>query len=189
MRDVGEVPADEQIASQLERVIRRVKRSMNYHGSYSTRDILGSLVARWVQSGEWERLKELPPEERHLGQSVRRFILDRLDQLRRRGGREELDGELELPDEQTLVELVELAELRQWIVARVEGLCAGEVDPRVKIGLSDPQLIGRALELHLEGKTQREIAAATGMSLGVVNKRIAEGTSYLAVLSALEGGG
>ncbi len=179
-------PADEQIATQLERIIRRVKRSMNYHGSYSTRDILGSLVARWVSSGEWERLKELPAEQRHLGESVRRFILDRLDQLRRRGGRESLDAEIELPDEQTLVELVELAELRQWIIAQVARLCAGEVEPRVRIPLSDPVAIGRALELHLDGKTQREIAAATGMSLGVVNKRIAEGTSYLAVLSALE---
>ena len=52
--------ADTQIADQLERIIRRVKQSMNYRGSYSTRDILGSLVARWVHSGEWERLKELP---------------------------------------------------------------------------------------------------------------------------------
>src|SRR3954464_7883157 len=84
--------ADTQIAQQLERIIRRVKRSMNYRGSYSTRDILGSLVARWVGSGEWERLKQLPEDQRHLGESVRRFILDRLDQLRRRGKREELDA-------------------------------------------------------------------------------------------------
>jgi hypothetical protein len=57
---------------------------MNYRGSYSTRDIPGSLVARWLNSGEWERLKQLPPTERHIGESVRRFILDRIDQLRRR---------------------------------------------------------------------------------------------------------
>jgi hypothetical protein len=178
--------ADSQLAGHLERIIRRVKQSMRYHGSYSTRDILGSLVARWVSSGEWERLKELPVDQRHLGESVRRFILDRLDQLRRRGGRESIDAEIEMPDEQTLVELVELAELRQWIVVQVARLVAGDPDPRVRISLSEPVAIGRALELHLEGKTQREIAAATNMSLGVVNKRIAEGTSYLAVLSALE---
>src|SRR5882757_680955 len=117
------IAADTQIADQLERIIRRVKQSMNYRGSYSTRDILGSLVARWVHSGEWERLKELPAEQRKLGESVRRFILDRLDQLRRRGGRETLDGDLEMPDEQTLIELVELAELRRWIVDRVAQLC------------------------------------------------------------------
>ena len=79
------IPPDVQMAAQFERIIRRVKSSMNYRGSYSTRDILGSLVARWLTSGEWERLKQLPPEERHIGESVRRFILDRLDQLRRRG--------------------------------------------------------------------------------------------------------
>src|ERR1041384_3395853 len=76
---------DGEMAAQFERVIRRVKQSMNYRGSYSTRDILGSLVARWVGSGEWDRLKEVPPEQRRLGESVRRFILDRFDQLRRRG--------------------------------------------------------------------------------------------------------
>lgn len=179
------VEDDEQIATQLERIIRRVKRSMNYHGSYSTRDILGSLVARWVSSGEWQRLKELPAEQRHLGESVRRFILDRLDQLRRRGGREAIDGDIEMPDEQTLAEMVELAELRQWIVSEVARLIAGTQDPRVVIPLSDAAAVGRVLEQHLEGKTQREIASATGMSLGVVNKRIAEGTNYLAVLSAL----
>src|SRR6201991_4964416 len=85
-----DVAADDAIAHQLERIIRRVKQSMNYRGSYSTRDILGSLVARWIQSGEWERLKQLPDDQRHLGESVRRFILDRLDQLRRRGRREDL---------------------------------------------------------------------------------------------------
>src|SRR3954471_16373569 len=104
---------DEEIALHLERIIRRVKQSMNYRGSFSTRDILGSLVARWVHSGEWERLKELPAEERKLGESVRRFILDRFDQLRRRGHREELDGPLgnsiAIPDEQMLSEMVELA--------------------------------------------------------------------------------
>src|SRR3954463_12357800 len=104
--------ADTQIADQLERIIRRVKQSMNYRGSYSTRDILGSLVARWVGSGEWERLKQLPEDRRPLGESVRRFILDRLDQLRRRGKREELDAAaIALPDEQMLAEMVELAEL------------------------------------------------------------------------------
>src|SRR5512140_1204317 len=82
---------DEEIALHLERIIHRVKQSMNYRGSYSTRDILGSLVARWVRSGEWDRLKQVPPDQRHLGQSVRRFILDRLDQLRRRGEREDID--------------------------------------------------------------------------------------------------
>src|SRR5262245_41422753 len=82
---------DEEIAEQLERVIRRVKQAMSYRGSYSTRDILGSLVARWVQSGEWTRLRQLSPEERRLSESVRRFILDRFEQLRRRGRSEPID--------------------------------------------------------------------------------------------------
>src|SRR5690349_16247239 len=111
------------MAGQLERIIRRVKQSMNYRGSFSTRDILGSLVARWVHSGEWDRLRELPPEDRKLGESVRRFILDRFEQLRRRGQRAEVDaGELQIPDEQTLAELVELAELRRWVIARIAEL-------------------------------------------------------------------
>jgi hypothetical protein len=93
---------DDQMAAQFERIIRRVKHSMNYRGSYSTRDILGSLVARWVTSGEWQRLKQIAPEDRHIGESVRRFILDRLDQVRRRGEHEELvEDEIVLPDEVT----------------------------------------------------------------------------------------
>ena len=181
--------ADDQIAHQLERIIRRVKQSMNYRGSYSTRDILGSLVARWVGSGEWERLKQLPDDQRHLGESVRRFILDRLDQLRRRGKREELDdAAIALPDEQVLAEMVELAELRAWIAHRVAELAAGVVDARVRVPLAEPAEAGAILQLHLSGKTQREIAAARGVSLGLVNKRIAEGTSYLAVLQGIERG-
>jgi hypothetical protein len=180
---------DGEIARQLEHIIRRVKQSMNYRGSYSTRDILGSLVARWVQSGEWERLRQLPGDQRHLGESVRRFLLDRLDQLRRRGKREDMiELSVTLPDDHVLAEMVELAELRAWIARRVGELVAGGVDARVRVPLADPAQTGRILELHLEGKTQREIAAACGVSLGLVNKRIAEGTSYLAVLQGFECG-
>lgn len=179
---------DGQMAEQFERIIRRVKQSMNYRGSYSTRDILGSLVARWLHSGEWQRLKELPPEERHIGESVRRFILDRIDQLRRRGDRAELEEEVVLPDEATLVELVELAELRGWIEARVAELERGETDPRIRIPVARPHDVGRALRLHLAGRTQREIAAELGVSLGAANKRIVEGTSYLVVLQGIESG-
>jgi hypothetical protein len=180
---------DTQIADQLERIIHRVKQSMNYRGSYSTRDILGSLVARWVHSGEWERLKELPAEERKLGESVRRFILDRFDQLRRRGHREEIDREqIQIPDEQTLGELVELAELRQWVIARIAELENDVVDARVRIPLQRPQQVGKILTLYLDGKTQREIATTLGLSLGVVNKRIVEGTNYLVLIQSIEQG-
>src|SRR6201995_3962092 len=107
---------DAEIALHLERIIHRVKQSMNYRGSYSTRDILDSLVARWLQSGEWERLKQVAPEDRHIGESVRRFIIDRFEQLRRRGHREDVDDEeISLPDDATLAELVEVAEMRRWI--------------------------------------------------------------------------
>lgn len=178
---------DSQMAEQLERVIRRVKQSMNYQGSYSTRDILGSLVARWVQSGEWVRLKDVPPEQRHVGESVRRFILDRFDQLRRRGHREELDrDQIAIPDEQTLAEMIELAELRQWIADRIGELEQDIVDARVRIPLSRPSQVGQILHLYIAGKTQREIATALGMSLGVVNKRIVEGTNYLVLVQSLE---
>jgi hypothetical protein len=180
---------DDEIAQQLERIIRRVKQSMNYRGSYSTRDILGSLVARWVHSGEWERLKQLPEDQRHLGESVRRFILDRLDQLRRRGKREDLaDVAVSLPDEHALAELIELAELRAWIAWQVRQLAAGVVDARVRVPLAHPTEAGEILTLHLAGKTQREIAAARGVSLGLVNKRLSEGTSYLALLQGIECG-
>jgi hypothetical protein len=177
------------MAAQFERIIRRVKHSMNYRGSYSTRDILGSLVARWLHSGEWERLKLLPPAERHIGESVRRFILDRMDQLRRRGDREELDeDQVVLPDEETLAEMVELAELRTWIAARITDLEAGTVDRRVRIPMANAKQIGQALRLHLTGQTQRRIAAELRVSLGVVNKRILEGTNYLVVLQGIESG-
>jgi hypothetical protein len=178
---------DTDMASQLERVIRRVKRSMSYRGSYTTHDILGALVTRWVQSGEWARLKELPAADRHVGESVRRFILDRLAQLRRRGTREELD-ELALPDDAQLAQLIEEAELRGWIAARIADLEAGTTDPRVKIPLASPREVGRALRLQLDGKTQRQIASELGLSLGAVNKRINEGTSYLVVLQGIEQG-
>ncbi len=181
--------ADDRVASQLERVIRRVKQSMNYRGSYSTRDILGSLVARWIQSGEWERIKQLPDEQRHLGESVRRFILDRFDQLRRRGKREDLaEIELTVPDDAMLAELVEVAELRAWIADRVTELEQGRVDARLRIPLAHPEEIGAMLRRHLDGKTQREIARELDVSVGLVNKRIAEGTNYLIVLQGIECG-
>jgi hypothetical protein len=180
---------DEEIALHLERIIHRVKQSMNYRGSYSTRDILGSLVARWVRSGEWERLKQVPPDQRHLGQSVRRFILDRLDQLRRRGEREDIDPTgLVLPDEPLLAEMIELAELRLWIAARVVELEAAIVDDRARIPLTNPAEVGRVLQLHLAGRSQRQIAERLGISLGLVNKRLAEGTRYLVLLQGIECG-
>lgn len=182
-------PTDQEMAAQFERIIRRVKHSMSYRGSYSTRDILGSLVARWVQSGEWERLKSLPAEQRRIGESVRRFILDRLDQLRTRGERIDLDeDEVVLPDERALVELVELAELRAWIDRRVAELEGGITDPRIRIALANPEQTGHALRLHLRGLTQRQIAGELGLSLGLVNKRILEGTNYLIVVQAIEQG-
>jgi hypothetical protein len=182
-------PSDGQMAAQFERIIRRVKQSMNYRGSYSTRDILDTLVARWLQSGEWERLKCMVPEHRHIGESVRRFILDRLDQLRRRGRREEVGDEvISLPDDAVLTEMVELAEMRRWIAERVADLEDGKLDPRVAIPLSNARQVGEALRQHLAGRTQREIAAALGVSLGAVNKRIADGTSYLVVLQGIEHG-
>ena len=177
------------MAAQFERIIRRVKSSMNYRGSYSTRDILGSLVARWLQSGEWDRLKQLPPEQRHIGESVRRFILDRLDQLQRHGDRADLPEDLvRLPDDAALTEMIELAELRAWISARVDELQAGQVDPRVAIPLGNPRETGRTLRLYMTGRTQREIAHELGISLGSANKRVLEGTNYLIVLQGIESG-
>ena len=187
MRERSTDRDDAEMAVQFERVIRKVKRSMNYRGSCSTRDILGSLVARWVQSGEWDRLRELPAHDRHIGESVRRFILDRFAQLRRRGPASDVDDEsMVLPDEATLAEMIELAEMRRWIAARVVELEAGAVDPRVRIPLARPHEVGRALRLHMAERTQREIAAEMELSLGAVNKRIAEGTSYLTVLHSIE---
>jgi hypothetical protein len=180
---------DDQMAAQFERIIRRVKHSMNYRGSYSTRDILGSLVARWVTSGEWQRLKQIAPEDRHIGESVRRFILDRLDQVRRRGEHEELvEDEIILPDEVTLIEMIELAELREWIDARIADLEGGVVDDRLRIPLSDVVQTGKTMRLHLRGHTQRQIALELGISLGLANKRILEGTNYLIVLQGIEQG-
>jgi hypothetical protein len=181
--------SDQQMAAQFERIIRRVKSSMNYRGSYSTRDILGSLVARWLQSGEWDRLKHLPPADRHIGESVRRFILDRIDQLRRRGDHDEMPEDLlVVPDEAMLTEMIEAAELRAWIEARITDLEDGLVDPRIRIPMTNPKQIGQALRLHIAGNTQRQIASQMGLSLGAANKRILEGTNYLVVLQGIEAG-
>ncbi|MGE0869148.1 MAG: hypothetical protein AB7P03_11305 [Kofleriaceae bacterium] len=186
---MSEHVADDQMAAQFERIIRRVKSSMNYRGSYSTRDILGSLVARWLCSGEWERLKLLPPHERHIGSSVRRFLLDRIDQLRRRGEQQEVteDG-IVLPDEATLTEMIEAAELRAWIEARINDLEHGVVDARVRIPIANPRQVGQALRRHVGGDTQRQIASELGISLGAINKRIVEGTNYLILLQGIESG-
>lgn len=179
--------SDQEIAEHLERVIRRIKRSMRYRGSFSTIDILDSLVLRWVQSGEWERLKGLPQAERHLGESVRRFILDRLDQLRRRGRQLDVtDCVVDLPDDETLAEMVAVAELRVWIDARIQDLERGHVDPRVLIPVPQPVDTGRVLRGFVDGRTQRELAATMTMSLGAVNKRLSEGRAYLAVLHDVE---
>jgi hypothetical protein len=184
-----EQASDDQMAAQFERIIRRVKSSMNYRGSYSTRDILGALVLRWIQSGEWDRLKQLPPPDRHIGESVRRFILDRIDQLRRRGDQAEMpDDLLTVPDEATLTQMIEEAELRAWIEDRIGELEIGTVDARVRIPVGNPTQVGRALRLHITGQTQRQIASALGISLGAANKRILEGTNYLVVLQGIESG-
>jgi hypothetical protein len=188
----GTPATDREVADQLQRVIHRVKQSMNYRGSHSTRDILGALVARWVTSGEWERLKTLPQSERHLGESVRRFILDRLASLRRRGdvtAADEPDFEaIAIPDEPALEELIAMAELRAWVAARVADLAAGKVDPRVRIPPGDPAGLGAILERHLAGKSQREIASELAISVGLVNKRIADGTRYFVLLQGIDGG-
>lgn len=185
----AEQAPDDQMAAQFERIIRRVKSSMNYRGSYSTRDILGSLVARWLQSGEWDRLKQLPSAERHIGESVRRFILDRLDQLRRRGEHAEMPEDLlVVPDDVTLTEMIEAAELRAWIETRIADLENGVVDPRVRIPVANAPQIGHALRLHVSGLTQRQVASTLGISLGAANKRIVEGTNYLVVLQGIESG-
>ncbi len=185
-----EADADREIADHLERVIRRIKYSMRYRGSFTTSDILDSLVLRWVQSGEWSRLKALPVEERHLGESVRRFILDRLDYLRRRGPHVEIGGAvLAIPDDAALAEAVAGAELRAWIEARIQELERGHVDPRVLLPVPQPVETGQVLRGHLDGCTQRELAERMRMSLGVVHKRLTEGRAYLAVLhDVVEGG-
>ena len=46
----------------------------------------------------------------------------------------------------------------------------------------------RCSRCYLAGKTQREIATELGMSLGVVNKRIVEGTNYLVLIQSIEAG-
>ncbi|CAN5886806.1 hypothetical protein BH11MYX3_BH11MYX3_40910 [soil metagenome] len=187
MSIIDEQPVETQMAAQFERVIRRVKQSMNYRGSYSTQDILGSLVARWLQSGEWERLREIPAPERRIGESVRRFILDRLNQLRRRGARAEVvEDQLQLPDDATMLELVELTRLRTWIEQRIGELERDEVDHRVRIPLARRRSVGQALRMHIEGNTQRQISDALGISLGSVNKRLIDGTNYLVVLHSVE---
>jgi hypothetical protein len=58
----------------------------------------------------------------------------------------------------------------------------------VRIPLARPAQVGRILALYLAGKTQREIATELALSLGVVNKRIVEGTNYLVLIQSIEQG-
>jgi DNA-directed RNA polymerase specialized sigma24 family protein len=83
---------------------------------------------------------------------------------------------------------VEAAELRRWIADRIAELEAGTVDPRIAIPVASPRQVGQVLRKHIAGQTQRDIADALGLSLGAVNKRISQGTSYLVVLQGIEQG-
>jgi hypothetical protein len=74
------------------------------------------------------------------------------------------------------------------VIARIAELEKDVVDPRVRIPLQRPAHVGKVLALYLAGKTQREIATELGMSLGVVNKRIVEGTNYLVLIQSIEAG-
>ena len=58
----------------------------------------------------------------------------------------------------------------------------------MRIPLAQPAEVGAALRLVLRGYTQREIAGALAISLGLANKRILEGTNYLVVLQGIEQG-
>jgi hypothetical protein len=78
VRSMSRDPRDEEMFQRFTKVTQKVKRSMRYRGSYATGDILSALVTRWLESGEWERLKVLPPAQQQIGVSVRRFILDRI---------------------------------------------------------------------------------------------------------------
>ncbi len=78
--------------------------------------------------------------------------------------------------------------MREWIEARVDELEAGHPDPRLAIGLERARDVGQTLRLVLGGATQRRIAEQLGVSLGLVNKLLVEGTNYLAVLQGLEHG-
>ena len=72
--------------------------------------------------------------------------------------------------------------------ARIADLQGGVVDTRVLIPVAEAAQTGAAMRLHLAGRTQRQIAAELGISLGLAHKRIAEGTNYLIVLQGIEQG-
>jgi hypothetical protein len=177
--------ADEIMTAQFERVVRRVKQSMRYEGSHDARDILHSLVVRWLQSGEWERLRSLAAHERIIGESVRRFILDRFARLRTRG--ERFDDDLDaVPDPTAVFDAFERAELAHWVDRRLGDLECGACDDRIRITGAQPARIATVLRLVLSGYTQRQISRRLGMSLGAVNKTATLGTRYLSRLRRLQ---
>lgn len=64
---------------RFEKQAHRIKQAMRYYGTYGTSDIVSALVERWIKSGKLRELQGLPPEKRNIAQSVRNFILDRID--------------------------------------------------------------------------------------------------------------
>ncbi len=84
--------------------------------------------------------------------------------------------------------MIDEAEMRLWIDARIVDLEAGVVDERIKIPVANPEQIGHALRLYVGDNTQRQIAARLGVSVGLVNRRVSDGTNYLVVVQAIEQG-
>lgn len=170
-------PPDDQLIQQIERVVRRVKRALGYHGSHTTNDFLSGLIEKWIKSGEYERLRALPPAERRIGPSVRHFIIDRL-RGRDRENKVPFD-DLQLPDDDALAALVEDEIMRLWMSDEIAKLERGELDATIRSRPTFPKESGAVLRLTRDGMTQRQIVDKLGMSLATVNARLADGVRYL----------
>jgi DNA-directed RNA polymerase specialized sigma24 family protein len=179
------VISDATLLEQIAKTVKRVKQGLRYRGSNDTGDFFAGLVLKWIRSGEYERLRGLPPEARHIYSSVRGFVVDR---IRGRDREKKVPlGDIQVPDDDVLLDLIKQEALNLWLTSELEKLVRGEVDTRIRGQLTNPRQSGLALQLQRQGQVMRQIAETLGISDGCVHARVKEGTEYLSKLARKEG--
>src|SRR5262245_35474302 len=95
--------------SQIEQVMRRVKRALYWGNSRDTADFVQGLLEKWIQSDEYTRLLQERPDNVHVYRSARDFVIDHLrrrDAAKRKGTHVPIDDALDLPSQARFQEVV-----------------------------------------------------------------------------------
>jgi DNA-directed RNA polymerase specialized sigma24 family protein len=180
--------SDQELRDQVRAFVRKIKRGFRYVGTHGTDDLVNGLILRWLESGEYERLKNLPAGERKIGLSIRRFIIDQLrGRDTRREGRTTLVAQQLLcqSDEEFEARLLDV-EFEHWLHKQLKAFDDGSYH-KLPVSLSNPPEIASVLRLKLlHQRVVRDIATQLGLSIGTVQDRIQEGVGYLAALYSVD---